>query len=836
MRLIKWLIIAAAVSIATPVYAQTQASIIKELSATTGNNACVTLPSAGMGTGSIQVTGVWAGTITWYVSNDGLNKLPVDLAAPDTPGTAVNTTTANGGWSGSVAGWRNFTACMTSYTSGLASVALSAAATGGGGGAGGGAAGSVEVTEGGATAQVTATAGGALQVECVGGTCSSVGATAYDVGEAITVATANGLISGGRVSAAAPDTTGVIDNDFQALWLTATGALNIADGGSTISVDDGAGSITVDNGGTFAVQAAQSGTWTARAQDGSGNALTSAARGSERALSVQLVDGSGTQITTFGGGTQYTEADTDASITGTALMFEGAANALVAAPGTAANGLLVDVSRVTGTVTVSASNLDVQSGGLDLLDTTTFTTVLGSASLVTTTQADNLANTTDGLQTTALGYIFDGSTWDRWTGAVDTELAAAAALADNTANPTITGIAAYMMVFDGSTWDRAQASVDATQGSTITATGPQVMFEAKDQDGAALPNSVTEGQAIRPAATLNGVPYAFIVNEDGSATPQATIGSTQLLRVAIFDNANNQVTSFGGSGGTANNVGSAVPASATTIQGSDGTNTQVPRVYDADTDAGTFYTMWTALCVGTTAGCVEGGTSTNPIQVGDAGGSLTVDGSLTTVSTVTSLSQFAGNAINLGAGAVGTGTLRIVTATDDPVNDAAVKFDAQMVADDAASAGNPLYIGGLATSSLVGDAPVADGDRIGFVGGLDRVLIVRPHADLEDRVSGLAAVTDGSSTSLVAAQGAGVRFCATTFVVSNSSATNVTVDIRDGTAGSVIMTLPAAANMGGAVVSLQTPLCTTANTAMAADPSAAASTVTTTAVGFKTEL
>ena len=36
-------------------------------------------------------------------------------------------------------------------------------------------------------------------------------------------------------------------------------------------------------------------------RDGAGNALTSAARGSERALSIQLVDASGNQITTFGG-------------------------------------------------------------------------------------------------------------------------------------------------------------------------------------------------------------------------------------------------------------------------------------------------------------------------------------------------------------------------------------------------------------------------------------------------------------------------------------------------------------------------------------------------------
>lgn len=196
---------------------------------------------------------------------------------------------------------------------------------------------------------------------------------------------------------------------------------------------------------------------------------------------------------------------------------------------------------------------------------------------------------------------------------------------------------------------------------------------------------------------------------------------------------------------------------------------------------------------------------------------------------------FGGVLATVAAGTAATAQ-RMVIATDDPVNDAAVKFDAQMVADDAATAGNPLYIGGLATASIVGQTPVAGADRIGFVGGLDRVIIVREHADLEDRVSAVVGVTDGSSTSLVAAQGAGVRFCATTFIVSNSSATNVTVDIRDGTAGSVIATIPAAANMGGATPTLPVPLCTTANTAMAMDPSAAATTVTVTAIGFKTEL
>lgn len=72
----------------------------------------------------------------------------------------------------------------------------------------------------------------------------------------------------------------------------------------------------------------------------------------DRALRVN-VDNAGS----IGGGTQYTEGDTDATITGTALMMEGAGNTLVAAQGTAANGLEVDVTQVQGTVIVDGSGV-----------------------------------------------------------------------------------------------------------------------------------------------------------------------------------------------------------------------------------------------------------------------------------------------------------------------------------------------------------------------------------------------------------------------------------------------------------------------------------------------
>ncbi len=77
------------------------------------------------------------------------------------------------------------------------------------------------------------------------------------------------------------------------------------------------------------------------------------------------------------------------------------------------------------------------------------------------------------------------------------------------------------------------SSTDATHDSAVQSSGPQIMIEAKDFDGSALPNSVAEGDAERPAGTLNGVLYNFPVSEDGSWTPLDTASqSAKGLEVA----------------------------------------------------------------------------------------------------------------------------------------------------------------------------------------------------------------------------------------------------------------------------------------------------------------
>jgi hypothetical protein len=104
---------------------------------------CVSIDVSGLGSAVADVTGTWAGTLSFYVEGGGGTRNAVDVAKADTPSTFVNTTTANGEWKADVAGYKAFVVCMTSFTSGTARVDLTAAGTGGGSGGGGGGGGEV---------------------------------------------------------------------------------------------------------------------------------------------------------------------------------------------------------------------------------------------------------------------------------------------------------------------------------------------------------------------------------------------------------------------------------------------------------------------------------------------------------------------------------------------------------------------------------------------------------------------------------------------------------------------------------------------------------------------
>ena len=95
---------------------------------------------------------------------------------------------------------------------------------------------------------------------------------------------------------------------------------------------------------------------------------------------------------------------------------------------TATNLDIRDLSSVSDSVSVlqaTASNLNATVVGTgtfavqdsqDVMLGTDFSSVLGTASLILATQADDIVNTSDGVQTSAFNYWFDGTTWDRARG------------------------------------------------------------------------------------------------------------------------------------------------------------------------------------------------------------------------------------------------------------------------------------------------------------------------------------------------------------------------------------------------------------------------------------
>lgn len=79
------------------------------------------------------------------------------------------------------------------------------------------------------------------------------------------------------------------------------------------------------------------------------------------------VDSNGAlRVTGGGGGTEYTEGDTDATFTGGVVLMEGAANTAVPLQGTAADGLLVNLGANNDVVATNAGTFAVQESGTAL--------------------------------------------------------------------------------------------------------------------------------------------------------------------------------------------------------------------------------------------------------------------------------------------------------------------------------------------------------------------------------------------------------------------------------------------------------------------------------------
>ena len=155
------------------------------------------------------------------------------------------------------------------------------------------------------------------------------------------------------------------------------------------------------------------------------------------------------------------------------------------------------------------------------------------------------------------------------------------------------------------------------------------------------------------------------------------------------------------------------------------------------------------------------------------------------------------------------------------------------IAHDGVDSGNPIKTGAKAKSTLSGVTLVSSDDRADSTSDLDGAHIVRNNFALGDLVNGNASNTDGSSTQVLAAGAAGIKHYITDVTITNTSASNIYVELKDGT--TVKWTFPVPAN-GGVTHHFASPIGGTAATAWNFDPSAAATTIYCSVSGFKSKI
>jgi hypothetical protein len=160
-----------------------------------------------------------------------------------------------------------------------------------------------------------------------------------------------------------------------------------------------------------------------------------------------------------------------------------------------------NLGTLAGAVTGSEMQVDLVAITPDLALGTDISDVFGTTSLILATQADNVVNTSDGLQVTGFNYYFDGTTWDRVRGDStdgllvnlgtnnDVTVTGAETPADADATPTnAIPVQSFLSVYNGTTWDLVREG--GTAGSFLV-------------DGSGVTQPVSNAGLTELAAAIN---------------------------------------------------------------------------------------------------------------------------------------------------------------------------------------------------------------------------------------------------------------------------------------------------------------------------------------------
>lgn len=328
--------------------------------------------------------------------------------------------------------------------------------------------------------------------------------------------------------------------------VSAAGAVKVDASTVAVPVTDNSGSLTVDNAGTFAVQDSEKVADNAAFTDGTTKVMPLGAIYDEVA------------------GTALTENDIAAPRIDVkralVLTLEDATTRGQRASVSAGGAVKVDASSVAvpvtnaGTFAVQDSEKLTDNGAF--VDGTSKVMMAGFAFDETAgtglTENDAAAARVDSKRAQVIA-IEDATTRGQRLavsagGAMKTELPTAAALADNTANPTVPGVGAFLMGWDsaGTNWDRvkmnAAGELVVTTATSITAAKTDVLTSAAL---AALGNVTVQGTQVASGKT--GKLMGFVAS---SSVPLKIEIQTVLnngagtTKVVLFTSAANPTVSY----------------------------------------------------------------------------------------------------------------------------------------------------------------------------------------------------------------------------------------------------------------------------------------------------
>lgn len=476
------------------------------------------------------------------------------------------------------------------------------------------------------------------------------------------------------------------------------------------------------------------------------------------------------------------------------------------ARGDTTNGLDVDVTRVQGTVTVSATNFDIR----DLLSSQDSVAAHGGDAHDAAVSANPVVVGGRGSDAVPTAVSADGDATRLW---VDRRGAAKAVVVDDAGDSCMDGTNNALrvnIVAGAGSGGTAQADESAfTEGSTsftpiggvlndtITSDPTEdqaaavritakraIHVNLRDASGNEVsPGGGTQYDEDTASAAAEKVTMAGVVRKDTAATLVDTDGDRTELQVDASGRLWAHVGAVDGTvtvvQATASNLNATVTGTVNigTFPDNEPFNlnqlagTALAAPFDLDSGAGTQNIIGVSLRKAASGGSVEYGTAGDPIRIDPTG----------------TTTQPVSGTVTANAG-TGTFNVQISAETTSRVE---VQGD---VAHDSPVGGNPVLVGARANANE--PAGVADGDATSlWADTFGRLVVVAGHPSPE--APAVVNATASGNTTIIAAPGSGLSLHICKGSLHNNGTAKLNVQLQDGAAGTTRFRASLAADGGG---------------------------------------